>query len=162
MPVTRKRRTPKYRSGLEQRVGDCLLAAGIEAKHEVETLKYVQPEVTRKYLVDFQITQRPELIVEAKGRFTSDDRKKMLFIRDQYPDRTIVMIFGRASNTISKASKTKYCDWCDANGIAWVDIRDFERSPKCLLKLPGRPKDGVLQQLSKNTHKKTTRTLANL
>ena len=124
--------TPKYRSGLERVVGNLFKAAEMPVEHEKVTLFYTQPAKRRRYLVDFTPDKEPSLVVEVKGRFTSQDRQKMLLIKEQHPDMTIVMIFGRSKNTLTKKSETTYSMWCDKNGIKWLDIDDFERDPKCL------------------------------
>lgn len=134
MAIPRKK-NPNYRSGLEHAVAVYLERASIEATHETETLKYLQPAVTRRYLVDFTLKDYPKLIIEVKGRFTGADRKKMLLIKEQYPDRDIVMLFGKSNNKLSKNSPTTYADWCDKNGILWVDILEFKENPNCLLSL---------------------------
>lgn len=66
----------------------------------------------------------------------------MVLVKEQYPARKIVMIFGNAANRLSKSSSTTYGDWCDQHGIAWVDIRQFEEDPHCLLGINPR-KDGT-------------------
>lgn len=124
--------SPKYRSGLERVVANKLKEAGIKHTHESVTLFYKQPEKRRRYLVDFSLDKEPNLVLEVKGRFTSQDRAKMLLIKEQHPSMTIVMLFGRASNTLSKKSDTKYSDWCDKHGIAWLNIDEFEENPKLL------------------------------
>lgn len=128
-----KRKRPKFRSGLETTISKLLDASLLNYKHESEILKYVVPETVKKYNPDFKVEKFPSLIVEAKGIFSSDDRKKMLLIKEQYPERRIVMIFGRAQNPIRKGSKTTYAAWCDDNGIDWVDIKQFKENPtRCL------------------------------
>src|SRR4030095_35160 len=109
------KKKPKYRSGLEHFVAVFLDGAHIPANHEKETLKYLVPAVTKRYLVDFSLPTHPALVVEVKGRFTSVDRKKMLYIHTQYPDRHVIMLFGKAQNKLSKKSNTTYADWCDKN-----------------------------------------------
>jgi hypothetical protein len=135
--VTRKK-PPKYRSGLERSVANCLKAAGIEANHEKVTLFFTQPEKRRRYLVDFTFDSHPHLILEVKGRFTAQDRQKMLLVKEQHPDKHIIMLFGRAKNTLSKKSETTYADWCNKNDISFIDVNDFEREPACLLNMTKR------------------------
>jgi hypothetical protein len=121
------------RSGLEVKVEEALCKAGL--KHEYETLKfsYIQPEQKRSYLADFELKDYPQIVIEAKGRFTSADRKKMLLLQAQYPDTHFVMVFGRSLNTLSKSSNTTYGDWCDKHNIPWLDLYDFLDNPhKCL------------------------------
>ena len=126
---------PKFRSGLEKEIASLLTQAGIQYRHESETLRYNVPAVTRKYLPDFVLLKCPVLVVEAKGRFTSADRQKMLLVKQQHPTRTIVIIFGRSQNTLSKKSKTTYGEWTTKNGIKWIDIKQLKQDPTCLLRL---------------------------
>lgn len=148
-----RRKKPKYRSGLEHLVSVLLDRAGIAADHEKETLSFLQPSQKRRYLVDFSLSSHPALIVEVKGRFTGADRKKMLLIHEQYPERQIVMLFGKSSNKLSKTSKTTYADWCDKHGISWIDIEQFKENPQCLLSLP--KKMGGLSKSPQNKSKKS-------
>jgi len=141
----RKKKT-NYRSGLEHLVSVLLDRASITASHEAETLKYTQPASVRRYLVDFTLKDFPALIVEVKGRFTGADRKKMLLVKEQHPTRQIVMLFGKSSNKLSKTSTTTYADWCDKNGISWLDIEQFKKDPTCLYTITKR-KDGSLKSL---------------
>jgi hypothetical protein len=57
------------------------------------------------------------LIVEAKGRWTADDRKKMCFVTEQSPDLDIRILFER-DNTLTKSPRSKtYTQWCAMKGI---------------------------------------------
>ena len=116
------------RSRLEVLVEDC--APGFA--YEAEKLTYIYPETKKFYLPDFT---KDDIVLEAKGRFTAADRKKMLLIQEQYPKKQILMIFGRPDNKLSKKSKTTYGDWCTKNNISWVGIETFQKENKkiCLL-----------------------------
>lgn len=128
-----KTKRANYRSGLEETIGKCMDAALIRWKHEDEKLRYIVPQQTKTYNPDFTIPETPHLIVEAKGIFSATDRKKMVLVKLQHPDREILMVFGRAKNPIRKGSKTTYADWCDKNGIKWVDLSDFIKEPRKFL-----------------------------
>ena len=88
------------------------------APYEYETLilEYEVPAKKHKYKPDFILANG--VIVEAKGRFDAATRQKMSLVIEQNPDRDIRLLFMR-DNTISKSSKTKYSDWCDARGIKY-------------------------------------------
>ena len=47
------------------------------------------------------------------------DKSKTLL--QQHPDLDIRMLFQRASNKLSKKSKTSYADWCDKHGVVWAE-----------------------------------------
>jgi len=143
-----KTRLHTFRSGLEKVVGDHLNAALIPFLHESEKLKYVVPESSKTYNPDFTIPEAPHLIVEAKGIFSAADRKKMVLIKQQYPERQILMVFGRARNFLRKGSKTTYADWCDKNEIKWVDLADFIKDPRRCLSLTTKKKENGRSPIS--------------
>lgn len=133
-----------YRSGLEKKVADLLAASLLDFKHEYLKIPYTVPETKKKYLVDFWLPKYPKLIIEVKGQFTAADRKKMLLVQEQRPNEIVVMLFGRAQNVLRKGSKTTYAEWCDKNGIKWIDLADFERNPeRCLSSLIPKRKSGT-------------------
>ena len=70
----------KSRSGLEESFAEFLKENDVAFKFEKTKLKYVQPEVERTYIVDFDIIG---CHIETKGRLTSEDRKKMLLVARQ-------------------------------------------------------------------------------
>ena len=121
-------KTRGKRSKLEALVG--ILSKGF--KYEEEKLPYIYPETKKTYLPDFT---KEHIIIEAKGRFTAADRKKMLLVQEQYPDRIILMVFGRAANTLSKKSKTTYGEWCTKNNISWVDITTYKKEHRQICQL---------------------------
>ena len=82
--------------------------------YENETLSYIIPESKHKYTPDFTLPNG--VVVEAKGRFTPADRKKMSLVKEQNPERDIRLIF-MVDNTLSKASKTTYTDWATKRGF---------------------------------------------
>ena len=112
------------RSGLEARVREDLDNRGIAYEYETLKLPYIKQvcphcnEVLKKgnYLPDFIIGT---LIVEAKGRFTSEDRKKHLAVKEMNPDRDIRILFQR-DQKISKNSKTYYSNWCIKYNIPYA------------------------------------------
>lgn len=103
-----------YRSGYEAKVAKFLTNKAVDFSYEAATLKYVVPESTHKYTPDFTLPNG--IYIESKGRFTPADRKKMSLVIEQNPDKDIRLVF-MVDNTLSKASKTKYSDWCAKRGI---------------------------------------------
>ena len=47
------------------------------------------------------------------------DRQKILLLKEQRPDITILMLFQNANQKLYKGGKSTYGDWCTKNGIAW-------------------------------------------
>ena len=59
------------------------------------------------------------IIIEAKGLWVPEDRKKHLLVREQHPKLEIRLVFQNANNKIRKGSKTTYGMWCDKKNIKW-------------------------------------------
>lgn len=102
-----------YRSKFERKIAKELVSKGAKFDYESERHAYTMV-LSRHYLVDFVLESG--IVIETKGRFTSDDRRKFLCLRAQHPDLDIRLVFMR-DNTLSKKSKTKYTDWCEKNGF---------------------------------------------
>tara|TARA_R110000796_G_scaffold18303_7_gene55485 strand:+ start:529 stop:930 length:402 start_codon:yes stop_codon:yes gene_type:complete len=107
-----------YRSGLEDRISDQLKSLSVPFKYEKFKIKYEVHE-TRTYTPDFELPNG--VIVESKGRFVPDDRKKHLLVKKQHPELDIRFVFSNSKAKIRKGSKTSYGDWCDKNGYIYAD-----------------------------------------
>ena len=110
-----------FRSGLEKSVWKQLEEAGLEVKYEEETIPYEVPASKHKYTPDFILHNG--IIVETKGRFLPDDRKKHLLVKAQHPTLDIRFVFSRSSTPIYKGSKTTYAMWCEKYGFQYADKR---------------------------------------
>ena len=108
-----------YRSGFEHRVADQLSENKVKFKYEDTQIDYIKPETHHKYTVDFTLPNG--ILVETKGRWVLEDRKKHLLIKSQHPDLDIRIVFQNPKGKIRKGSKTTYADWCDKHGIVWAD-----------------------------------------
>jgi len=119
-PAERKGKTmlppDPYRSWLEADVTHTLDVMRIKYRYEPEKLIYVEPSKTRTYTPDIILDNG--VIVEIKGRWTAEDRRKMCYVIEQNPDRDIRMLFA-TDNKISKQSKTRYSDWCKRRNIPY-------------------------------------------
>ena len=96
-----------YRSGLEAPVAKQLIELNVNFEYEKKRVPY---QIDAKYIPDFILPNG--IIVECKGRFTSEDRRKMRLVKEQNPDLDIRFVFSRSSSKINKGSKTSYADWC--------------------------------------------------
>jgi len=105
-----------YRSWLEADVAEDLKRRKIKFKYENTKVTFVEPSKVRTYLADLDIG---DLIVEVKGRWTAQDRKKMMYVIEQNPELDIRILFDK-DNTISRNSKTRYSDWCDKREIKYA------------------------------------------
>ena len=132
--MARKPKIPKpYRSLYEYRIAQDLDKRGVEYTYEEFELTYLSTprgrggfcsicgatdlSVWRTYTPDFRIIQT-SVFIEAKGKFTAQDRRKHLQVRDSHPDEDIRFLFQR-DNKISRRSETRYSDWCDKNGFEY-------------------------------------------
>lgn len=110
-----------FRSGLEVTTAAQLKAAGVDAEYEAVRLAYIKPETPATYTPDFILPNG--IIVETKGRFPVEDRKKHLLLQKQHPDLDLRFVFSRSATRISKASKTTYAAWCEKYGFKFADRR---------------------------------------
>ena len=132
--MARPKIPPPYRSKYEHRIALDLEERGIEFTYEEYELEYLSKptgrggfcgecgstdlQVWRTYTPDFRLV-RSGVFVEAKGKFTAQDRRKHLQVRDSHPDEDLKFIFQR-DNKISRRSTTRYSDWCEKNGFEYA------------------------------------------
>lgn len=109
-----------YRSGLEGSIAQDLTERGVRFEFEKLRIVYEKPASSHKYTPDFDLLENG-IIVESKGRFLPDDRKKHLLIKQQHPHLDIRFVFTRSKTPITKGSKTTYAAWCDKHGFLWAD-----------------------------------------
>lgn len=107
-----------FRSGLEEKVAEFLTSNGVKFTFETLKVPYVKPETKHIYTPDFILDNG--IIIETKGRWLLDDRKKHILIRKQRPDLDIRILFQNANAKISKGSKTSYADFCEKHGITYA------------------------------------------
>ncbi len=108
-----------YRSGFENKVASALSEQNVKFEYEVTQIEYVKPETHHKYTVDFTLPNG--ILIETKGRWTLEDRKKHLLIKQQHPELDIRFVFQNPNGKIRKGSKTTYADYCEKHNILWSD-----------------------------------------
>ena len=104
----------KYRSGLEKNVAEFLKTKQKKVRYEKlkiewEDLRY------RTYTQDFTLDNG--IIIETKGVFDSEDRRKHLQVQKQHPELDIRFVFTNLYAKLYKGSKTTYAEWCDKNNF---------------------------------------------
>ena len=107
-----------FRSGLEEKVADYLTSKGVGFSFETMKVSYIKPETKHIYTPDFILDNG--IIIETKGRWLLDDRKKHILIRKQHPNLDIRILFQNANAKIRKGSKTSYADFCEKHGIPYA------------------------------------------
>lgn len=108
-----------YRSDLKDKVTAQLRDAEIDAKYEEYQIPYEIPSSLHHYTPDFVLPNG--IIIETKGVFDVDDRKKHLLIKKQYPKLDIRFVFSSSKTHIYKGSKTTYADWCNKYEFKFAD-----------------------------------------
>lgn len=119
-PSSQKRHKPKEkpkgkRSYFEEDVHKALLKKGKNVEYETEKLPYV---VKRNYIPDFILFDKfgNKVYIEAKGRFTSSDRTKMVAVKREHPELDIRIIFMQ-DNYLTKRKIKRYTQWAADNGF---------------------------------------------
>lgn len=112
-------RAGAYRSGLEDKVSKQLEGKGISFDYEIWKIPYTIPASNHTYCPDFLLPNG--IFIETKGLWDSDDRKKHLLIREQYPELDIRLVFSSSRSKLYKGSKTSYAEWCEKHGILFAD-----------------------------------------
>ena len=108
----------KYRSQFEKRVALNIREQGGKFEYECRRFPY-KPRI-RNYTPDFYIPET-DIYIEAKGRFLSSDRTKMLMIQQQHPDIDIRFLFMNCYQKLYKGSKTSYGQWCGKHNFKWAN-----------------------------------------
>lgn len=123
---TSKKASPKevglkhgFRSGLEEEIAADLTSKGVGFSFEELKIPYETPATPHKYTPDFVLDNG--IIIESKGRFMPDDRKKHLLVKKQHPEHDIRFVFSNSKSKISKTSKTTYASWCEKHGFLYAD-----------------------------------------
>ena len=109
------KKTKTFRSKLEQSVAKILDQVG--AKYEYETHK-VAYTIQHLYNPDFVLVNG--VMLETKGYWDAEDRRKIKAVMRDNPDLDLRMVFQAPFNKISKKSKTTYAQWCEKHGIKWA------------------------------------------
>ena len=116
MALQRRHNKKLYRSGLEQEAAAFLKTRQKTVEYEKikiewEDLRY------RAYTPDFELDNG--IIIETKGIFDTEDRRKHLAIREQHPELDIRFVFSNSKAKLYKGAKSRYCEWCDKHEFKW-------------------------------------------
>tara|TARA_E500000305_G_scaffold109912_2_gene116204 strand:+ start:158 stop:568 length:411 start_codon:yes stop_codon:yes gene_type:complete len=111
-----------FRSKSEEKIYNYLLNKKIPHEYEKGKIKYQWLE-DKKYIPDF-ILKENGIILEVKGRFVREDRKKHLFIRKQKPELDIRFIFDNPKAKLYKGGKMTNASWCDKYKFKYCSLRE--------------------------------------
>jgi hypothetical protein len=107
-----------FKSGLEDLNAKHLKSLGVTVKYESLVIPYVAPATLHTYRPDFPLPNG--IIVETKGKFELQDRKKHLLVKSQHPKLDIRFVFSNPNARIYKGSPTTYAHWCERHGFKYA------------------------------------------
>ena len=110
-----------YRSGLEKKISDQIVNAGIELLYETDKIHYVIPSRQAKYTPDFKLPKPGGFFfVETKGIWTVQDRAKHILVKQQCPELDIRFVFSNQNARLYKGSPTTYAMYCEKHGFRYA------------------------------------------
>ena len=119
--MAKRKKRGKFRSKSEEIVYNYLLDLNIRVRYEEDKINYTWLEY-KTYVPDFILPNG--IILEVKGRFVLEDRKKHLFIQEQKPDLDIRFIFDNPNNKLYKNGKMTYGKWCEKHDFLYCKRKD--------------------------------------
>lgn len=105
----------KFRSGFEKSIALALTEGGVDYEFETVNIPYTLDHI---YIPDFILPNG--ILVECKGYFKSDDRKKHLAVKEQHPDLDIRFVFMSPNGVVGGAKKLTCAKWADKHGYKWA------------------------------------------
>jgi len=127
-----RKKSSEHRSKLEDRLAQVLKNKSVKYKYEAESYEvWVELpdkqahcaacgskalEKRRSYTPDFFLDNG--VVIEAKGKFTADNRRIIEAFLEQHPDVDFRMIFQR-DNPVRSGAKSRYSDWCKKRQIPY-------------------------------------------
>ena len=118
--MSKKKKTSKFRSGLEEQIAKLLTGLGVTYEYESCKVPYI---IQHHYHPDFILPNH--VYLEAKGYWSATDRRKIAAVKKDNPDLDIRMVFQAPYNKISKRSKTTYAQWGERHEIPWAHFHDI-------------------------------------
>ena len=113
--MKKKKKTSKFRSGLEEQVAKLLEGLGVTYEYESKKVPYT---IQHNYTPDFVLPNY--VYLETKGYWDPADRRKILAVKRDNPAIDLRMVFQSPYNKINKNSKTTYAKWCEKHDIPWT------------------------------------------
>ncbi len=118
--MTKKKKTSKFRSGLEEQVAKLLEGLGVTYEYESTRVPYT---IQHHYSPDFILPNH--VLLETKGYWDAKDRRKILAVKKDNPYLDLRMVFQSPYNKINKNSKTTYAKWCEKHDIPWTSYHNI-------------------------------------
>ena len=103
-----------FKSGLEEKVSDLLCELGVDYEYEGLSLPYT---IKHLYTPDFVLPNG--IVLETKGYWKPEDRRKIKQVVTENPHIDLRMVFQDPYKKNSKKYKTTYAKWCTRYNIKW-------------------------------------------
>lgn len=117
MAKTKRPRRIKCRNSFERTILNELDTMNVSYQYEPFRIPYQKP--VSHYLPDIVLDNGT--IIEIKGLFDAQDRKKHLLLKEQHPNLNVHFVFQQSNKKITKSSKTTYAAWCEKNGFPYAE-----------------------------------------
>ena len=116
MSKKRAGNSPNFKSKFEE----WIWSVATKYKHplEYETLR-LSYRLEKTYIPDFLM--KNGIIIEAKGLFTAEMRRKMLAVKRAHPHLDIRFVFQNANNKLNKKAKMRYWEWAEQHKFPWSE-----------------------------------------
>ena len=111
-----------FRSKSEEKIYNLLKEKNIPCEYEKGKIEYEWSE-NKTYVPDFFLLKNG-IILEVKGIFVLEDRKKHLFIKKQKPELDIRFIFDNPKAKLYKGGKMTNGSWCDKYKFKYSSLRE--------------------------------------
>ena len=121
MPKPKKHNPGLYKSGFESRFQEACVKEGWSLPYEQDRIRYTIPAKQHIYTPDFTVTK--DVYIETKGIWSATDRKKALFIKEQFPHVKILYVLYR-DQRLFKSSSTTYLEWAQKQGLKCCTFAD--------------------------------------
>lgn len=115
--MKKARKVNKYRSRFEETIAADLRKRKVTFEYETLKLPFIQPESKHIYKPDIILPNG--IILELKGKFDNQSRKKMALVMEQYKDKLDIRMVFMRNQPLQKGAKNTYGDWCNSRGVKW-------------------------------------------
>lgn len=113
---SKKIKDPRFKSRFEEYIWELCVKYNNPVEYEPIRLSYI---LEKTYTPDFRL--KNGIIIEAKGRFDADMRRKMLAVKRKHPHLDIRFVFQNAQNKLSRSAKMRYWEWSELHNFKWSE-----------------------------------------
>jgi hypothetical protein len=107
---------PNFKSKFEEWIWSLAVKYKQDIEYETLRLGYI---IKKTYIPDFLLPNG--IIIEAKGKFDAEMRRKMLAVKATHPHLDIRFVFQNANNKLNKNAKMRYWEWAEKHGYKWAE-----------------------------------------